>query len=32
MTGSLGTTGLFINGTEIPPGLAGTAGLGTLNT
>ena len=30
MTGSLGTTGLFINGTEIPPGLAGTAGLGTL--
>ena len=30
MTGSLGTTGLFINGTEIPPGLAGTAGLGTV--
>ena len=30
MTASLGTTGLFINGTEIPPGLAGTAGLGTL--
>ena len=30
MTGSLGTTGLFINGTEIPPGLAGTSVLGTL--
>ena len=30
MTGSLGTTGLFINGTEIPPGLAATSGLGTL--
>jgi hypothetical protein len=30
MTGSLGTTGLFINGTEIPPGLAGTSALGTL--
>ena len=30
MTGSLGTTGLFINGTEIPPGLAGTGVLGTL--
>ena len=30
MTGSLGTTGLFINGTEIPPGLAGTSSLGTV--
>jgi len=30
MTGSLGTTGLFINGTEIPPGLAGTSSLGTI--
>ena len=28
MTASLGTTGLFINGTEIPPGLAGTSELG----
>ena len=30
MTGSLGTTGLYINGTEIPPGLAGTSSLGTV--
>lgn len=30
MTGSLGTTGLFVNGTEIPPGLAGTSSLGTV--
>ena len=30
LTASLGTSGLFVNGTEIPPGLAGTGGLGTL--
>ena len=30
LTASLGTSGLFLNGVEIPPGLAGTGGLGTL--
>jgi len=30
MTASLGNTGLFFNTTEIPPGIAGTGGLGTL--
>ena len=30
MTASLGNTGLFFNTTEIPPGLAGTGGLGSL--
>ena len=30
LTASLGTSGLFFNGVEIPPGLAGTGGLGTL--
>jgi hypothetical protein len=30
MTASLGTTGLFVNSTEIPPGLAGTSALGTV--
>ena len=30
MTATLGNTGLFFNTTEIPPGIAGTGGLGTL--
>lgn len=30
MTASLGNTGLFFNTTEIPPGIAGTGGLGSL--